>query len=281
MSGTNCIKAGTAAADDNGHGTNVAGILAARNNGATVVGVAPGTKVYSVKVLGSNRSGTLSQILCGIDWVTNNAAALNIKVANMSIAGAGSNDGNCGNTNNDAEHKAICRSVAAGVTYAAGAGNNAGKLGLYVPAAYPEVLTVTGMSDSDGVAGGTGPVPACKKGEKDDTYASFSNFATTAADQAHVIAAPATCVVSDGKGGGTSTYYGTSQASPHAAGAAALCINDGGVAGACLNLTPAQIVSRMISDAKGVATASNAFAGDPLRPVTGKYFGYLIRADLY
>src|SRR5204862_4818431 len=115
VSGKNGIStSSTSAKDDNGHGTTVAGIVAARDTGSTVTGVAPGTRVVAVKVLNSKATGTLSQILCGIDWVTANAAAYNIRVANMSLTGGGKNDGNCGNTNNDAEHKAICRSVAAG-----------------------------------------------------------------------------------------------------------------------------------------------------------------------
>ena len=69
-SGINCVKTGNPAQDDNGHGTHVAGIVAGRNNGSAVVGVAPGTKLYAVKVLGSSGSGTLSQVLCGIDWVS-------------------------------------------------------------------------------------------------------------------------------------------------------------------------------------------------------------------
>ena len=100
-------------------------------------GVAPGTRIVSVKVLNSKATGTLSQILCGIDWVTANAAAWNIRVANMSITGSGRNDGNCGNTNNDAEHQAICRSVAAGVTYTVSAGNSKTDFAGSIPAAYP------------------------------------------------------------------------------------------------------------------------------------------------
>jgi subtilisin len=281
VSGTNCIKPGTSAQDDNGHGTNVAGIIAAKDQGTGVVGVAPGTKLYSVKVLSSTGSGTLSQILCGINWVTANAAALNIKVANMSLAGAGSNDNNCGNTNKDAEHQAICSSTNAGITYIAAAGNNGGSLANYIPASYPEVLTVTAMSDTDGVSGGLGAAPSCTKGQTDDSYGTYSNYAVSSIDQAHTLAAPGTCIVSDKLKGGTSTYYGTSQAAPHVAGTVALCLNDGGVSGPCAGLTPAEIVSQIRSDAAAYATSSNGFIGDPFHPITGKYYGFLDYVALY
>src|SRR5262249_671822 len=148
------------------------------------------------------------------------------------------NDNNCGNTANDAEHKAICRSVAVGVTYVVAAGNNAKAFNASIPADYPEVLTVTAMSDSDGISGAKGAVPTCTSGQKDDSYGTYSNYASSTAEQAHTIAAPGTCVVSDKPGGGTAIYYGTSQASPHVAGTVALCLGNGGVAGPCTGLAP-------------------------------------------
>ena len=276
VTGTNCVSPGKPAQDDNGHGTNVAGIIAARNNGNGVVGVAPGTRVYAVKVLNNRATGTLSQFLCGIDWVTANAAALGLKVANMSIGGSGADDGKCGAVNKDSEHKAICAATAAGVTFVVSAGNSGVDFKSAVPAAYPEVLTATAMTDTDGLPGGLGPV-SCSKKDLDDRFGSYSNYAVSAAAQAHTIAAPGTCVVSAGLGGKTSTYTGTSQAAPHV-GAAALCFGSTAVPGPCAGLAPAGVIARLRGDAIAGATG---FLGDPLRPLTGKVFGPLVSASLY
>ena len=77
------------------------------------------------------------------------------------------------------------------------------------------------------------------------------------------------------------TYYGTSQAAPHVAGTVALCLGSGGVVGPCNGLSPAQIVSKIRNDASAHATLSTGFSGDPLHPITGKYFGYLDYAGGY
>ena len=149
VGGKNC-STGKSFSDGNGHGTHVAGTIGAIKNGAGVVGVAPGIPIYSVRVLNNAGSGSWSSVACGIDWVTANASALKIKVVNMSLGGAGTDDGNCGSSNGDALHKAICRSVAAGVTYVVAAGNDNRNLSGFVPAAYDEVLAVTAWPTSTG-----------------------------------------------------------------------------------------------------------------------------------
>ncbi len=200
--------------DDNGHGTHVAGIAAALDNGIGVVGVAPGANLYAVKVLGKNGSGALSNVIKGIDWVTQNASTLKIKVANMSLGASGSNDGNCGQSNNDPLHQAICNSVAAGVTYVVAAGNAGVDAAGTIPAAYPEVITVSALADTDGLPGGLGPV---SNYGADDTFATFSNFGP-AVD----LIAPGVDILSTYLNGGYATLSGTSMAAPHVTGAAAL-----------------------------------------------------------
>jgi subtilisin family serine protease len=282
VSGKNCVspKKTAPARDDNGHGTHVAGTIGAENGGAGVVGAAPGTRVYAVKVLNASGQGTWSQVICGIDWVTQKASSLNIRVANMSLAGFGFADGLCGNLIGDALNRAICRSTAAGVTYVVAAGNSGQEFSTTVPAAYPEVLTVTAMSDSDGLAGALGGAPTCRSGEADDRYASFSNFAdpTDSGGQAHMVAAPGVCIDSTWLGGGYRTISGTSMAAPHAAGTVALCLGTGGVPGPCAGLAPADVIRRVRADA---AAAGGGFLGDPSTPVAGRYFGPLVPAGAY
>lgn len=198
--------------DLNGHGSHVAGIIAARDDGNGVVGVAPGARLWAVRVLNSSGSGTFSQIICGVDFVTANAAT--IEVANMSLGGSGFDPGT-GCSTGDALHDAICRSVQAGVTYVVAAGNSNANASGTVPAAYNEVITVSALADFNGQPGG-GAAPTCRS-DVDDTRADFSNFGADID-----IMAPGVCILSTYRGTGFATLSGTSMASPHVAGAAAL-----------------------------------------------------------
>jgi subtilisin len=239
--GVNCVG-GTSYSDDHGHGTHVAGTIAAIDNSVGVVGVAPGARIWSVKVLNSQGSGSGSSILCGIDWVT--ARAGTIKIANMSLGGVGYlDDNNCGYTNGDLIHRAICRSVAAGVTYTVAAGNDGKDAAQYFPANYDEVITVSALVDTDGLAGGLG---ASTSVGADDTLASFSNYG-----QDVDVIAPGVMIYSTARGGGYSTMSGTSMAAPHVAGAAALykVVNPGA--------TPADIRAALIAGG-----SSTGWSGD-------------------
>lgn len=204
----NC-STGTSAKDGNGHGTHVAGTVGALDNGVGVVGAAPGARVWPVRVLNNSGSGSWSSIICGVDFVTANASS--IEVANMSLGGTGS-DGACAASS---LHRAICNSVNAGVTYAVAAGNESDDAKNHVPAAYDEVMTVSALADFNGTPGG-GARPTCRS-DVDDTFASFSNFGADID-----LIAPGVCINSTWRGGGYKTISGTSMASPHVAGGAAL-----------------------------------------------------------
>jgi subtilisin len=279
VSGVNCVKPGAPAQDDNGHGTHVGGIVAGRNDGSGVIGAAPGTRLHAVKVLDRESSGTLSQVLCGIEWVARNAVALSIRVVNTSIGGGGSSDGDCGRTNNDPLHAAICSVVAMGINVVASAGNANVDLARTIPAAYSEVLTVTAMTDTDGIPGGRGPA-ACSRGEVDDTAWTQSNYAVSVQDAAHVVAAPGACILSTKRRGGTTTMSGTSMAAPHVAGMVASCLDSGGVPGPCASLTPAQVIRRIRADARA-AQVEWGFTGDLLHPVSGEMLGALVSSAGY
>ena len=209
----NCALLGLNGDDQNGHGSHVAGTIAAKDNSTGVVGVAPGARIWAVKVLNAAGIGLNSDVICGIDYVTANAGQ--IDVANMSLGGGGSDDGNCGNTDGDAMHQAICDSVVAGVTYAVAAGNDHQNSSGFTPAGYDEVITVSALADFNGQPGG-GAASTCTS-DVDDTFADFSNFG----NDVDVIA-PGVCINSTYMNGGYNTISGTSMASPHAAGAAAL-----------------------------------------------------------
>ncbi len=209
VGGKNC-STGTSYNDGHGHGSHVAGTAAAKDDGVGVVGVAPGARLWAVRVLNNAGSGTTSSVVCGIDWVTANSST--IEVANMSLGGSGS-DSVCGGS--DTYHNAICKSVGAGVTYAVAAGNESADANASRPATYEEVITVSALADFDGLTGGTGA--ATCRSDVDDTFANFSNYGTDVD-----LIAPGVCIHSTWKGGGYNTISGTSMASPHVAGAAAL-----------------------------------------------------------
>ncbi len=192
--------------DDHYHGTHVAGTIGALDNGIGVVGVAPGARLWAVKVLDSSGSGWSSEIIAGINWVAANAST--IEVANMSLGGSGFNQ---------AEYDAIQGAVNRGVAFAVAAGNNDDDARNYSPGGFNNVLSVSALADFDGLPGGLGD-PTCRT-DQDDTLADFSNWGPEVD-----VAAPGVCILSTYplEQGEYGTISGTSMASPHAAGALAL-----------------------------------------------------------
>ena len=225
VGGINCTTSDrTAWADAHGHGTHVAGTVGARDNGYGVVGVAPGVRLWSVRVLNSQGFGYVSWYVCGLDWITaqrdpDDTSRPLIEAANMSVAKDGSDDRNCGRTNNDLIHQAVCRLVASGVTVAVAAGNASRNAATMIPAAYDEVITVSALADSDGKPGGLGGTRCYSWGtyDVDDTFADFSNYGADVD-----LIAPGKCIWSTLPGGTYGYMSGTSMATPHVTGAIAL-----------------------------------------------------------
>ena len=229
VGGANCLQsrrrrgrttyycdANVSADDDQYHGTHVAGTVAALDNGVGVVGVAPGARLWAVKVLDSGGSGYTSGIIAGIDWVV---AQGNIEVMNLSLGGSGVSS---------AYQTAIDNAVANGVAVVVAAGNSSADASNYSPAFVPSAITVSALADFDGLEGGDGISCYTDDTEVDDTLADFSNFGSPVD-----IAAPGYCVLStipteyNVAEPGYYTLDGTSMAAPHVAGAAAVLASNG------------------------------------------------------
>lgn len=171
--------------DENGHGTHVAGTIGAYNNSIGVIGVAPGAKVVSVRVLNRQGSGTYSGVIAGVDYVGSNGS--NGDVANMSLGGPVS----------QALDDAVVAASANGIKFCLAAGNESDNANNHSPARAngTNIYTISAMRQGD-------------------TWASFSNFGNPPIDYC----APGVGVKSTWKNGGYNTISGTSMATPHAAG---------------------------------------------------------------
>lgn len=211
--------------DPYGHGTHVAGTIAASYGATGVVGMAPGARVWDVRVLDAGGGGSLASIICGVEFV----AAQGIPIANMSLGGSVPAT-DCGE--DDPLHNAVCV-ASEHTTFVVAAGNAGRDAADYVPASYDEVVTVSAFTDFDGRPGGGGLTPAdrCSATSHDDELAAFGNYGP-AVD----IAAPGVCILSTasstGEPDGPETYVnlsGTSMSAPHVAGAFArwLAVNPG------------------------------------------------------
>lgn len=223
--GYNCSSTDRARwTDEHGHGTHVAGTVGARDNTFGVVGVAPGVRLWAVRILNSSGSGLLSWYVCGLDWILaqrdpNDSSRPLFEAVNMSVAKSGADDSNCGFSNKDVLHQAICRLYAGGITVVAAAANEQRSASRYVPAAYNQVITVSALADTDGKAGGLGGRRCYSWGsyDRDDTFADFSNFGSDVD-----LIAPGKCIWSTRPGATYGYSSGTSMAAPAVTGAVAL-----------------------------------------------------------
>lgn len=182
----NPLKSGN---DDNGHGTHVAGIVAAVDNTIGVIGTGPEVYLYAVKVLSKTGSGWLSDFIEGLDWCINNK----MQVVNMSLGSS---------SDNQSFHDAVTRTYQAGIIQVAAAGNNGTSDGtITYPAKYDEVIAVSAIN-------------------KDDQFASFSSYGPEID-----LTAPGVEINSTYNNGYYKILSGTSMACPHVSGTAALVLS--------------------------------------------------------
>jgi subtilisin family serine protease len=224
--------------DTIGHGPGVAGLVGALDNGFGRVGVAPGARLWAVRV--GDPDGIIQEedLICGLEWLIGR----DIEVANMSLSGEGENIQDCHGTDPgtwDALQRAICAAIAANVTLVASAGNDGFDASTLLPAAYPDVIAVSAFGETDGLPGGLGQSTGalgCEEDVADDTFAFFSNFGPIVD-----ISAPGVCVgttyLQNTYSGGTGTSFST----PIVSGGAALYL------ATHPNASPAQVRDALVA----------------------------------
>ncbi|WP_405851711.1 S8 family peptidase [Streptomyces sp. NBC_00090] len=206
VNGYDAVDGDSVAQDGNGHGTHVATTIA-----GSTYGVAKAARIVAVRVLDNNGSGTTAGVIAGIDWVTSNHAAGAPAVANLSLGGGAST----------ALDNAVKNSIADGVTYAVAAGNSGVNAASTSPARVAAAITVGATSNTDAKAG-------------------WSNYGSVLDLFAPGVSITAGWHTSDTA---TNTISGTSMATPHVAGAAAVYL--AGHASA----TPAQVATALVNGA--------------------------------
>ncbi|RLK58900.1 S8 family peptidase [Actinokineospora cianjurensis] len=220
--GFDAVDNDTVAQDGHGHGTHVAGIV-----GGRTYGVAKQVGIVAVRVLGDNGSGSIAGVVAGIDWVAKDAAGKKA-VANLSLGGG----------TNTTVDTAVQKAIRAGVTFVVAAGNSNADASTASPARVPEAITVAASDNAD-------------------RRASFSNHGNGVDIFGPGVDIPSAWRTSDSA---TNTVSGTSQATPHVAGAAALYLTT-------RTATPAQVRDAL------VAAATKNKITDPKSPNNLVYVG--------
>ncbi|MBH5337548.1 S8 family peptidase [Streptomyces pactum] len=217
VSGFDAVDNDNDADDGNGHGTHVAGTIAGAEHG-----IAKKAKIVAVRVLDDQGSGTTEQVVAGIDWVTENHQGPS--VANMSLGGGA----------DEALDAAVRKAIASGVTFGVAAGNESTDAGQGSPARVPEAITVASST-------------------KDDAQSDFSNYG-----QVVDLYAPGSDITStwNDSDEGTKTISGTSMATPHVVGAAAVYLSGH------QDATPEQVAAALVGGATP-DKISNPGAGTP------------------
>jgi subtilisin family serine protease len=220
VGGRNFVTGSRTYDDGNGHGTHVAGTAAAIDDGSGVVGMAPGASLYAVRVLNNKGSGTTSGVIAGVDWVRQEKQnnPWTPMAANMSLGGGAS----------ASLDLSVSNCINAGVVVCVAAGNSGVDAGNSSPARVAATITV-GAHDISNV------------------LASWSNYGSMVD-----INAPGVSITSTYKGGGYAIMSGTSMATPHVTGAAALYLSTHRTS------TPAQVRDAIVNDGAAWVTHSRA-----------------------
>ena len=245
--------------DDVGHGSHVAGIAAAKDNNMGIVGVAPGARIWAIKVCDIHGECKITDQMKGIEYAIKHANE--IDVLNISIE----------NPNSPALNSIINAAVKAGITVVVAAGNSGKDASTTSPANNPNVLTVSAIADTDGKCGALGGATSFEnKTIPDDTFVYFSNFGPQVK-----IAAPGVNILSTYNGTGYALDSGTSMATPFVSGAAALYKAEHP------NAMPSEVMAAILKSGSIKNTACDKgahgyFAGDPDKlPEPLLYRGFL------
>ena len=201
--------------DSNGHGTSLAGVVGAKQDGKGIIGVAPGAELYAIRIFADETLASEESVLCGLRWVYQNSSHIDVVLTAFNRPDeTAADEANC---TSDDLRQMICHLHESGITVVSAAGNQKTDASVFVPAKLSRVISVGAIVDFDGIGGGLGS-PTCGPG-MDDDIADFSNRGPSVD-----IYAPGVCIQTTRLKSLRNSVApsGTSLAAAHAAGAAAI-----------------------------------------------------------